>query len=83
NEFLSPLANQRTDEYGGNLENRCRLPLKIAKAVRDLWPQQWPVFVRISATDWVEGGWDLAQSIQFAKWLKDIGIDLVDCSTGG
>ncbi len=83
NEFLSPLANQRTDEYGGSLENRCRLPLRIAKAVRDMWPQQWPVFVRISATDWVEGGWDLAQSIQFAKWLKDIGIDLVDCSTGG
>lgn len=83
NEFLSPLANQRTDEYGGSLENRCRLPLRIAKAVRDMWPQQWPVFVRISATDWVDGGWDLAQSIQFAKWLKDIGIDLVDCSTGG
>lgn len=83
NEFLSPLSNQRTDEYGGSLENRCRLPLRIAKALRELWPQQWPVFVRISATDWVEGGWDLAQSIQFAKWLKEIGIDLIDCSTGG
>jgi len=83
NEFLSPLSNQRTDEYGGSMENRCRLPLKVAKTVRDLWPQQWPVFVRISATDWVEGGWDLAQSIQFSRWLKDIGIDLVDCSTGG
>lgn len=83
NEFLSPIANRRDDEYGGSLENRCRLPLRIARAIRDLWPAQWPVFVRISATDWVEGGWDLAQSIQFAKWLKEIGIDLVDCSTGG
>jgi 2,4-dienoyl-CoA reductase-like NADH-dependent reductase (Old Yellow Enzyme family) len=83
NEFLSPLSNMREDEYGGSMENRCRLPLRIAKTVRDLWPQQWPVFVRISATDWVEGGWDLNQSIQFAKWLKEIGIDLIDCSTGG
>lgn len=83
NEFLSPLTNHRNDEYGGSLENRCRLPLRIAKAVRDLWPQQWPVLVRISATDWVDGGWNLAQSVQFAKWLKEIGIDLVDCSTGG
>lgn len=83
NAFLSPIANQREDEYGGSLENRCRLPLRVAKAIRELWPAHWPVFVRISATDWVEGGWDLAQSIQFAKWLKEIGIDLVDCSTGG
>jgi len=83
NEFLSPLSNRREDEYGGSLENRCRLPLKIAKAVRDIWPQQWPVFVRISATDWIEGGWDLPQSIQFSRWLKEIGIDLIDCSTGG
>jgi len=83
NEFLSPLSNQRQDDYGGSLENRCRLPLRIAKAVRDLWPQQWPVLVRISATDWVEGGWDLQQSVQFAIWLKEIGIDLIDCSTGG
>jgi 2,4-dienoyl-CoA reductase-like NADH-dependent reductase (Old Yellow Enzyme family) len=83
NEFLSPLANRREDDYGGSLENRCRLPLRVAQTVRDLWPAQWPVFVRISATDWVEGGWDLAQSVQFAKWLKEIGIDLVDCSTGG
>jgi 2,4-dienoyl-CoA reductase-like NADH-dependent reductase (Old Yellow Enzyme family) len=83
NEFLSPLSNQRTDEYGGSMENRCRLPLKVAQTIREIWPQQWPVFVRISATDWVEGGWDLDQSIQFAQWLKDIGIDLIDCSTGG
>jgi len=83
NEFLSPLSNQRTDEYGGSLENRARLPLRVAKTIRDLWPQQWPVFVRISATDWVEHGWDLEQSIQLSTWLKDIGIDLIDCSTGG
>ncbi|MCX7627488.1 MAG: NADH:flavin oxidoreductase/NADH oxidase [Methylophilaceae bacterium] len=83
NEFLSPLSNRREDEYGGNLENRCRLPLQIARTIRQLWPQQWPVFVRISATDWVEGGWDLEQSIQFAQWLKEIGIDLIDCSSGG
>jgi 2,4-dienoyl-CoA reductase-like NADH-dependent reductase (Old Yellow Enzyme family) len=87
-EFLSPLANHREDEYGGSLENRCRLPLRVAKTIRELWPAQWPVFVRISATDWVpqlngRAGWDLAQSIQFAKWLKDIGIDLIDCSSGG
>lgn len=83
NEFLSPLSNQREDEYGGSLENRCRLPLKVAKTIRELWPRQWPVLVRISATDWVDGGWELQQSIQFAKWLKEIGIDLIDCSTGG
>jgi 2,4-dienoyl-CoA reductase-like NADH-dependent reductase (Old Yellow Enzyme family) len=83
NEFLSPLSNKRTDEYGGSMENRCRLPLRIARTVREIWPQQWPVFVRISATDWVEGGWDLAQSVQFALWLKEIGIDLIDCSSGG
>lgn len=82
-QFLSPLSNTRDDEYGGSLENRCRLPLRIAKTVRDIWPQQWPVFVRISATDWVEGGWELDQSIQLSRWLKDVGIDLIDCSTGG
>ncbi|MEK6556118.1 MAG: NADH:flavin oxidoreductase/NADH oxidase [Bdellovibrionota bacterium] len=83
-EFLSPLSNTRTDEYGGSLENRMRLPLKIAREIRAAWPAKWPVFVRISATDWApEGGWDLEQSIVFAKELKKIGIDLVDCSTGG
>lgn len=82
-EFLSPLSNRREDNYGGALENRCRLPLRVAQAIRDLWPQQWPVFVRISATDWVENGWDLAQSIAFAGMLKAIGIDLIDCSSGG
>jgi 2,4-dienoyl-CoA reductase-like NADH-dependent reductase (Old Yellow Enzyme family) len=83
NSFLSPLTNQRDDEYGGSLENRCRLPLRIAKALREFWPQDKPVFVRISATDWVEGGWDLTQSVQLAQWLKEIGVDLIDCSSGG
>ncbi|MGA9031617.1 MAG: NADH:flavin oxidoreductase/NADH oxidase [Sulfuricaulis sp.] len=81
--FLSPLANVRTDEYGGSLENRVRLPLAVARAVREVWPAHLPVFVRISASDWVDGGWDLEQSIQFARWLKPIGIDLIDCSSGG
>lgn len=81
-EFLSPLSNQRTDEYGGSLENRMRLPLRVAQAVRDAWPEHLPVLVRISATDWVEGGWDLEQSIEFCKRLKAIGIDLIDVSTG-
>jgi len=81
--FLSPLANVRTDEYGGILENRARLPLAVARAVREVWPAHLPVFVRISASDWVDGGWDLEQSIQFARWLEPIGIDLIDCSSGG
>ncbi len=82
-EFLSPLSNQRKDQYGGSLENRLRLPLKVARAVREVWPKHLPVFVRISATDWVEGGWDLGQSLELAKDLKKLGIDLVDCSSGG
>lgn len=83
NSFLSPLTNHRDDEYGGSLENRCRLALQIAKAMREFWPQDKPMFVRISASDWVDGGWDIAQSIQLSKWMKDIGIDLIDCSSGG
>jgi len=82
-EFLSPITNQRTDEYGGSLENRARLPLAVAKIVREIWPAERPVFVRLSATDWVNGGWDLGQSIQLAQWLKQLGIDLIDCSSGG
>lgn len=82
-EFLSPLSNRRDDIYGGSLENRARLPLRVAKAVREVWPQNLPLFVRISATDWVEGGWDLAQSLQLCRWLKEAGIDLIDCSSGG
>jgi len=82
-EFLSPLSNQRTDNYGGNLENRMRLTLQVAAAVRSSWPTHLPVFTRISATDWAEGGWDLEQSIILSQKLKDIGIDLMDVSSGG
>jgi 2,4-dienoyl-CoA reductase-like NADH-dependent reductase (Old Yellow Enzyme family) len=82
-EFLSPLANHRTDKFGGSLENRMRLPLRIASAVRAVWPKGLPLFVRISATDWVEGGWDLPQSIELCKKLKEDGVDLIDCSSGG
>ncbi len=82
-EFLSPLSNRRDDEYGGSLENRWRFPLRVARVVREVWPQDLPVFVRISATDWVEGGWDLVQSVQLARRLKALGIDLIDCSSGG
>jgi 2,4-dienoyl-CoA reductase-like NADH-dependent reductase (Old Yellow Enzyme family) len=81
-EFLSPLSNHRSDAYGGSLGNRMRLPLRIAGTVREIWPKRFPLFVRISATDWAEGGWDLAQSIELAKALKAIGVDLIDCSSG-
>jgi 2,4-dienoyl-CoA reductase-like NADH-dependent reductase (Old Yellow Enzyme family) len=82
-EFLSPLSNRRDDDYGGSLENRMRLPLRVAEAVRAAWPADLPVLVRISASDWVEGGLDLAQSLVLAGRLKDLGIDLIDCSSGG
>lgn len=81
--FLSPIANQRQDEWGGTLDNRMRLPLKIAEEIRAIWPEEWPVWVRISATDWVEHGWDLAQSVVLADRLKALGVDLIDCSSGG
>jgi 2,4-dienoyl-CoA reductase-like NADH-dependent reductase (Old Yellow Enzyme family) len=82
-EFLSPLSNRRDDEYGGSLENRLRFPLAVATAVRAAVPEDRPVFVRISATDWVDGGWDLEQSIAFCAALKPLGVDLIDVSTGG
>lgn len=82
-EFLSPLTNRRTDDYGGSLENRMRLPLRVAEAVRRIWPGEKPVMVRLSATDWMEGGWDLMSTIALVKALKDAGIDIVDVSTGG
>lgn len=82
-QFLSPLSNQRSDSYGGNLENRMRFPLEVAKQVRKIWPEELPVLVRISATDWVTGGWDLEQSIALCRKLKEIGIDMIDCSSGG
>ena len=81
--FLSPLSNRRSDDYGGSLENRMRFPLAVAKAVRDAWPDDKPVLFRVSASDWAEGGWDLPQSIELAQELKAIGIDLIDCSSGG
>jgi len=82
-EFLSPLANHRTDEYGGSLENRIRFLIEVVRAVRGTWPESAPLFVRISATDWEEGGWTLDDSVALAKHLKDSGVDLVDCSSGG
>ncbi len=82
-EFLSPLCNTRTDEFGGSLKNRMRFPLRVAEQVRAAWPTRLPLFVRISASDWVPGGWDLEQSIEFSKRLRDLGVDLIDCSSGG
>lgn len=82
-EFLSPLSNQRNDQYGGSLENRMRLLLRVAERLRALMPQELPLFVRISATDWAEGGWDIEQSVELCKQLKGLGVDLIDVSTGG
>ncbi len=82
-QFLSPLSNKRRDHFGGRLENRLRFPLQVAEQVRKFWPDGLPVLVRISATDWAEGGWDLNQSIELCGKLKEIGIDLIDCSSGG
>lgn len=82
-EFLSPLSNERTDQYGGDFAGRTRLPLEVVKAVRAAVPEELPVFVRISATDWAEGGWDIEQSVEFSKLLKEAGVDMVDCSSGG
>lgn len=82
-EFLSPLSNRREDEYGGGFDRRVRFPLRVTEAVREVWPERLPLFVRISATDWAERGWDLEQSIEFSKMLKTAGVDLVDCSSGG
>jgi len=82
-EFLSPLTNQRKDVYGGSLDNRMRFPLRVARSVREVWPSELPVFVRISGVDWVEGGWDLEQSIELSKQLKILGVDLIDVSSGG
>jgi 2,4-dienoyl-CoA reductase-like NADH-dependent reductase (Old Yellow Enzyme family) len=82
-EFYSPLSNERTDEYGGSFENRTRLAREIVSAVRKQWPERFPLFIRISATDWKEGGWDLEQSVELVKQLAPLGVDLVDCSSGG
>ena len=82
-EFLSPISNQRTDAYGGSFENRTRILREIVAAVRDSWPERAPLFVRISATDWMDGGWDIQQSVELARQLKELGADLIDCSSGG
>ncbi|CAN5408076.1 NADH:flavin oxidoreductase/NADH oxidase [soil metagenome] len=82
-QFLSPLSNQRTDEYGGSLENRMRFVLETITQIREVWPDDLPVLMRISATDYTEGGWDLDQSIELSKLAKDLGVDLIDCSSGG
>jgi 2,4-dienoyl-CoA reductase-like NADH-dependent reductase (Old Yellow Enzyme family) len=83
NSFLSPLSNQRTDDYGGSFKNRIRLLKEIAADIRQVWPTEFPLFVRISATDYAPGGWTLADSILLAKQLKNAGVDLIDTSSGG
>lgn len=82
-QFLSPLSNHRTDNYGGSFENRIRLLLETVKEVQTVWPQNLPLFVRISATDWVEGGWNIDEAVQLSSILKKEGVDLIDCSSGG
>jgi len=82
-QFLSPLTNHRKDEFGGSFENRIRLPLQVTKAVREAWPERLPLFYRLSGTDWVEGGWDIEQSIELVRQLKPLGVDLIDSSSGG
>jgi 2,4-dienoyl-CoA reductase-like NADH-dependent reductase (Old Yellow Enzyme family) len=82
-QFLSPKSNERTDEYGGSFENRIRFLLETINAVQQVWPAEYPLFVRISATEWTDGGWAIDDSVALAKILKEKGVDLVDCSTGG
>lgn len=82
-QFLSPLSNQRTDEYGGSFENRTRLVREVIAAVREVWPEHLPLWLRISATDWADGGWDIEQSVRLAAEVKSMGVDLIDVSSGG
>ncbi len=82
-EFLSPLVNTRSDDYGGSFDNRIRLCLEVVSAVRDIWPERQPVFVRISATDWAPGGWNPDDSVRLANRLRELGVDLIDCSSAG
>jgi 2,4-dienoyl-CoA reductase-like NADH-dependent reductase (Old Yellow Enzyme family) len=82
-EFLSPLSNTRTDEYGGSFDNRIRFCLEVVDGVREVWPETAPLFVRISATDWADGGWDIEQAVELARRLGGHGVDLIDCSSGG
>ena len=81
--FLSPLSNQRTDGYGGSFENRTRIVLETVAAVRGVWPQSLPLFLRLSCTDWTEGGWSIEESVALARALKPLGVDAIDCSSGG
>jgi 2,4-dienoyl-CoA reductase-like NADH-dependent reductase (Old Yellow Enzyme family) len=83
NEFLSPLSNHRNDEYGGSFENRMRFAVEVTQAVRSAWPDGLPLFIRISSSDWAEGGWTIDDSVRLAKILGPLGVDLVDCSSGG
>ncbi len=82
-QFLSPLSNRRTDRYGGSFENRTRLVRDVVRAVRAQWPGELPLFVRLSATDWTDGGWDMDQTVELARMLKSDGVELIDCSSGG
>ncbi|MGH7327161.1 MAG: oxidoreductase, partial [Polyangiaceae bacterium] len=82
-EFYSPLSNTRTDRYGGSFDNRIRFALETAQAVRRVWPERLPLFARISSTDWTPGGWDVMQSVELAKRLHELGVDVIDCSSGG
>jgi 2,4-dienoyl-CoA reductase-like NADH-dependent reductase (Old Yellow Enzyme family) len=82
-QFLSPISNRRTDQYGGSLQNRMRYPLEVFEAIRAAFPEQKPVGIKVSATDWVDGGWDLEQTIEFARELKKRGVDWIDVSSGG
>lgn len=82
-EFLSPLVNHRTDEYGGAFSRRARLALEVVEAVRAVWPSDLPLFLRVSATDWAEGGWDVGDAVELARLVRRLGVDLIDCSSGG
>lgn len=82
-EFLSPLSNQRTDRYGGSLENRTRIVREVVEAVRRVWPDRLPLLLRVSCTDWTEGGWDLPQTVALARQVRSLGVDVIDCSSGG
>lgn len=82
-EFLSPLSNQRTDAYGGDFSSRTRIVREVAAAIRQQWPERYPLFLRLSVTDWTADGWDIEQSIELARQVKPLGVDLIDCSSGG
>ena len=82
-EFLSPLSNHRSDNYGGSLENRARFPLEVVRAVRKEMPDSMPLFVRVSATEYMDDGWDIDECVELARWFKEEGVDMIDCSSGG